>query len=190
MPVGKGDEAVRRMVMDEVTKQLGPTLTLLQKLSDTVNKSHDWQLSFWSNGNRDRPPGFFQTRMKDDDRRYLELVSDMTQLKDHKKQVETLITESRAARKMREEQEAKTRAWRQFWLLKIGLPILLLLLSGIGVAVKQSFPVVRILWKDYLRAHPLAASQLKTVSSNGPTVAEDAPADATNSPAYADTNRR
>jgi hypothetical protein len=167
---------IQRLVMAEVTRQMGPVQELLKKL-------HDWQLGFWSNGSKDRPKGFFQMRIESDDRRYQEMVDEVSKLTDHKASVDAFIVELRLAREFREKREAEEKERqeiaeqkrvdrRNFWVLKIGIPVVLGILSLIGVIIKQAAPVVEILWKDYLKAHPAVSEQIKNKAASDPALAD------------------
>lgn len=142
--------------MAEVAKQLEPMHTLLTSVKD-------WQLSFWSNGSG-RPPGFFQTRMKEDDAWRSDISTKVENLNNHKDVVDKFITELRLAREFRELREKEAKERRRFYLLKVALPIVLAILSVIGIAVKQTVPVVKIIWENYLHSHPVVGEELQKMS--------------------------
>jgi hypothetical protein len=158
--------------MAEVSRQLEPTHSLLQQL-------HEWQLAFWSNGSG-RVPGFFQRRMKEDDTWRGEAATKLDTLANHKESVDKFILELRLARDFREkrEQEAKERQEKfkerlKFLTIKVALPIVVAILGLIGIAIKQSVPVIKILIDDYLKAHPLASERIKNLSQvYDPTLAQ------------------
>lgn len=150
MPDGKmAEERIRRMVMEEVSEQLKP-------FKDMLKAVHDWQYSFWSNGSN-RPPGFFQMRMKQDDERNRQLKDDLKVQTEVSKEIADFIREE----KFRKEQREKS--W-VFWLpiIKWGGTALgtgiLAVLTWIG---SQSLPFFRFLWEDYLRYHPAMVEKLK-----------------------------
>ncbi len=138
--------------MSEVTKQLHPVLSIVQAV-------HEWQLSFWSNGSN-KPPGFFQTRIKSDDQRYGQLIAEVEKLTDHKAAMDAFIIELRLTREMREKREEEAKERRSFWILKVALPITLAILSTLGVVIAKTAPVANALWDDYLRTHPTVSQQI------------------------------
>jgi hypothetical protein len=163
--MGDGTDNLKGLVMAEVTKQMGP-------VQDPLKKLHEWQLGFWSNGSKDRPKGFFQMRIEADDRRYQEMVDEVSKLSDHKASVDAFIIELRLAREFREKREKEAKDRRNFWILKVGVPVIVGILGLLGVAIKQAAPVIEILWKDYLKAHPAVSEQLKTSVSSDPALAD------------------
>lgn len=135
--------------MEEVAKQLKPFL-------DTLTRVHDWQLSFWSNGSG-RPPGFFQSRMKDDDERNARVKKDLADQNSKLEPVVAYIEDQRALKQHRDER------WK-FWWPKIQWAIggiatgLLALVAWLGPHVAH---VVDILWRDYEHYHPGLSDEIK-----------------------------
>jgi hypothetical protein len=141
------EERIREIAMDEVSKQLKPI--------------HEWQLSFWSNGSG-RPPGFFQMRVKADDERYDRMALEQ------KKTVDSLGEVTDFVKNYRQRREERERRWK-FWapIMKrvlIGAATVLITLAG--WAFSRIEPIVKILWEDYLRAHPMVIQKMKTISVN------------------------
>jgi hypothetical protein len=166
------DDEMRRVIVDEVNKQLGPTHALLRSLGDSVSKVESWQLSFWSNGSG-RPPGFFQTRMKQDDERFATLKQENEAQSALLEDVKTYMTESRTVRIEREKGEKERDERRKtYWALawKIGAPIATSLLGLLTWAAAKALPVVKILWEDYLRAHPAVSERLKDSAQRAPVL--------------------
>lgn len=156
--------------MAEVTRQVKPFAEALQAL-------HEWQLAFWSNGSG-RVPGFFQRRMQEDDRRnkeidlrHGEILQEVNKLTDHKQAVDAFIVELRLAREFRERRESEAKTRRNFWILKVGVPVVVGVLGLLGVLARQAAPVVKILWDDYLHAHPVVTEQLRNRAAGGVTPA-------------------
>ena len=155
--------------MEEITRQLQPTLTLFGSFEKALKDLHEWQLGFWSNGSG-RPPGQFQTRIKQDDERYHRLETET-------KGQSLILTEVRdfmigqvEARKAREEAEQKhaERVRKAVLVAKWAAGAIFALLSW-GAA--KAIPVVKILVDDYLRAHPYVSKQLRDKASNdGPAL--------------------
>lgn len=139
--------------MEEVARQLKPFM-------DTLSKVHDWQLSFWSNGSG-RPPGFFQSRMKEDDERNRQVKKDLADQNSKLEPVVAYIEDQRALKQHRDER------WK-FWWPKIQWAIggfatgLLALTAWLGPHVAH---VVDILWQDYERDHPGLSDQIKKANT-------------------------
>lgn len=112
--------------MQEVAKQLKPL--------------HEWQLAFWSNGT-DRPPGFFQTRIEADDKRYNALIESM---------------------------EKSRKFWRDM-LFKVVVPVLGGILGLIGWGIKEAAPTFKILFEEYVHAHPAVEDRMKNHTANEPS---------------------
>ena len=147
--VGSDDAEIRRIVVEEVAKQMKPFV-------ETLNKIHDWQLSFWSNGSG-RPPGFFQGRMKQDDERNAQVKKDVADQNSKLEPVVAFINEQRILK------EHRSRRWK-FWWPKIQWALggfatsLLALVAWLGPHVAN---VINILWQDYERYHPGLSEQIK-----------------------------
>jgi hypothetical protein len=161
----KGEESLEALVMAEVNKQIEPVKKLLTEL-------HEWQLAFWANGSG-RVPGFFQRRIQDDDRW-------RATVDDHKTKVDTLIYDLCKAREFREKREEEEKVQRQkrhdFWISifwKVGLPIALGICSIVGTGIVKATPIIKILWEDYLRAHPAVTQQMKNITTVSPDVAHN-----------------
>jgi hypothetical protein len=113
----------------------------VEEVTRQVKPLHDWQLAFWSNGS-DRPEGYFQMRVKADDLRYKQLIQSIND-------------------------------GRKFWrmiLLKIALPVLGATLGLVGWGVRESIPTLRILFEEYIRAHPAVENRMKNESTADPSV--------------------
>lgn len=130
--------------MEEVSAQLKP-------IKDMLENVHDWQLSYWSNGSG-RPLGFYQMRMKEDDRRNEQIKNDL--------KTQTDITSDIAdyVRKEKEEKERWAKRW-EFWLpiIKWAVPVLGTALLGTAAWIgAHALPVIGFLWQDYVKHHPEA----------------------------------
>ena len=163
-----GEEA-KRFIVAEIKRQMEPTHSLLEDLKNQGKETHEWQLSFWSNGSG-RVPGFFQRRMVDDDKW-------RAQMDTHKETVTQLVEDLQKAREFRElrEQETKDRHkryWSLFW--KISGPVATALLGLLTWGAAKAAPVVKILIDDYLKAHPQVTEQLKNraADSSDPSYAD------------------
>jgi hypothetical protein len=144
------DAQIRSFIVAEVASQLKPFL-------DTLTKVHDWQISFWSNGNKDLPKGFFQRRMEDDDIRNAQIKADL------KKQTEVADELVDYVKQQKFIAEHREKRWK-FWWPKIqwalgGLASVILALGAwLG---PRAVHVGVILWQDYLKYHPAVSEQIK-----------------------------
>lgn len=151
-------EEQKRFIVAEIIRQVEP-------LKDMLAKQHEWQLCFYSNGDKNIPKGFFQRCREDDDNRYKETISQIKVLNQHKETVDQFITELRLAREFREKREEEAKDRRRFWILKVAVPIILAFVSLVGIAIKQAAPVVHIIWENYIHSHPVVSEQLRNLSS-------------------------
>lgn len=95
------EQRVKDIVMIEVAKQIKP-------IADEVRAAREWQLSFWSNGSG-RPPGYFQTRVKEDDARYTALATETAKQSDLlENRYEQLATETVNQSKMLDQLQTET----------------------------------------------------------------------------------
>jgi hypothetical protein len=179
-----GEEALRRFVMDEIDRQLKPTHSLLEELKKQGKENHEWMLGFWANGSL-RPEGFFQSRIKADDLRYKRLEDET---KDQSTTLETLkafMIEQKLTRVGRElaEKEKEERHARYFtfakWLLGVIGPVLL---AAAGWLAHEASPVIKVLWEEYLKAHPVVTERLRDHVSYEPSLTSTQPQDAKNPP--------
>jgi hypothetical protein len=153
------EETVRRWIVEEVNKQLTPTNRLLESIDK-------WKLSLWSNGSGG-PPGYLETARREDDDRYERLFKSVGELGDHKNNVTEFLT----IYKERELQKSENRKL----LLKIGGALGTALLSFFIWLAHVCTPAVKILWNDYVHAHPAVEQQLRNQSYevNRPAYAEE-----------------
>jgi len=153
------ETTVRRWIVEEVSKQLTPTNRLLESIDK-------WKLSLWSNGSGG-PPGYLETARKEDDERYARLFKNVEELGGHKESVNEFLT----IYKERELQKANN----QKMLLKIGGVLGTALVSFVLWLAHVCAPAVKILWDDYVHAHPSVEQQLRKQSSevNRPAYAGD-----------------
>jgi hypothetical protein len=137
---------IKRIVEMEVAEQLKPMNLKLEAM-------HDWQLGFWSNGSG-RPEGFFQRRMKEDDKRN-------TMLEDFVKTAQQRQIESEARKLQRE------KIW-QFW-----KPILKWAGGGLSTALialtcwlgPKVVNIAIIIYGELEKTHPAMTEKIKTVDA-------------------------
>lgn|ERR1700733_624315 len=142
----------------------------MAEVSKQVQPLHDWQLAFWSNGSG-RPPGFFQTRIKSDDERFGRLQAETKEQSEVLKRLDTNLTEITLEKKI--EAAAKERRAKRF---AFWFPIVKWVVVGLTGAMitvgswafTKIEPVVKILWDDYLTAHPDVNRKVKSLSSVSP----------------------
>ena len=106
MPNGMNEDRVREIVMGLLSKELEPF--------------RNWMLGFWSNGSKDRPPGFFQMRVKADDERYARLEMETKSQSETLKVVEQFMAAQaiRATAREKEEQDRKEQRARNLALVR------------------------------------------------------------------------
>ena len=149
----------KRFIVEEIKRQNEPMHDILRKL-------HEWQLSFWSNGSG-RVPGFFQNRMKTDDDRYHALKEETSSQSILLEDVKTFMTEIRTIREERTKAEAeRQKRHARYW--TVAKVVGGLLVSALLWGAKETYPVVKILVDDYLRAHPYVTEQLKNRAMSVP----------------------
>ena len=154
MPLG---EEAKRFIMEEITRQMEPTHTLLQTLKE-------WQLAFWSNGSG-RPPGFFQSRIQHDDDRYGRLKTESEAQSVVLGDVKSYMIEQRAVRVERERADTdRQKRHARYWM--IGKIAAGLLGTALAWGAKEAYPVVKILIEDYLHSHPYVSEKLKNKAAN------------------------
>ena len=154
-------DEVKAAIMIEVNSQLTPLKTTVDRLDRTVR-------SLYSNGSGG-PPGYLETARAEDKEKHETLMAvvqehgdQLTKIADFVKTHNDRDREEQARQKKREE---RLRFWApKLW--QIAGALVVMFGSVIGWAYHEAAPVVYILWQDYLRSHPTAASQLKNTSSN------------------------
>jgi hypothetical protein len=147
------DGEIRELIVAEVTKHTQPL--------------KDWMYAFWSNGDKSRPPGFFQSRIAADDLRFAHLQDETNKQTEILDKVDEFIKLSNARQFESEERQKRKEKRIAFW-----LPIAKWVLGGIGTALLAFIiwaahavvPVVKVLWEDYLKAHPVAQQRIKNLS--------------------------
>lgn len=144
--------------MDEVAIQL-------KSFSETLEGVREWQLAFWSNG-VGKVPGFFQTRMKEDDKRREEEDERHAQVKeDLKEQNEKLapvVSYIEEQRILREHRKKRWEFWRPI-LWKVGGSVAGAFVALVIWAAPKVTHISIVLWEDYLKYHPEVTEQLKSV---------------------------
>jgi Fe2+ transport system protein B len=171
MPNGMDEKRVREIVEAEVAKQNRPIL--------------DWMHGFWSNGSG-KPLGFFQmrilqdderfrTRVKADDERYQRLEQETKSQSETLETLKDFMFEQKLSREAREkaekkaeeerkesEQKKKERIARYWSIAKWAAPVIGSIIVTLAAWIySAAAPVLKILWEDYLKAHPIVSEQLK-----------------------------
>ena len=158
--VDETDAEIRRLVVAEVAHQLAP---FLEKLDKVLN----WQLGFWSNGSKDRPPGFFQMRMKEDDLRNEQDAEEKKQIKDDLKNqtdiTSGLLSFIQDQKTLKEYKQKQWKRWKPIvvWAARGLGAALIALMCWIGPKVPKIIRIGFILYQDYLKYHPEASDQIK-----------------------------
>ena len=120
----------------------------LNELHVMAREDREWRLSFWSNGSN-RPLGFFQHRIQHDNARYGKLAETMATV------IEGQASNASHLKLLvdREMQAAGRRKGWLMWARYVILPIVLLVLSGIGWTIKEVAPVWMSVMEDYAHVH-------------------------------------
>lgn len=153
--------------MEEVASHIKP-------FKDSIEKMDRWRVSLWSNGSGG-PPGYLEVARAEDEKRYARLSAEQREATSKLETVETFIT------LLKDRQQRHSRYWQivRSWGWKVFTAAAAALLSLTGWAYHEISPVLRILWQDYLRAHPLTSEDLQKMSGNfDPTTAKVQPLDA------------
>ena len=129
--------------------------------------------SLYSNGSGG-PPGYLETAREQDDERFAALFDMASESKTFAETVKNFINEEnkrRAHRQTRVTQAIKVARW--------ALPgVFAAMLTVAGFAYHAITPVAKVLWEDYLRAHPEVTEQLKKITQVDDPAATKAPQDA------------
>lgn len=143
---------IRSIVVAEVHRLLSP-------LTEKVDKLDKNMRSLYSNGSGG-PPGYLENARAEDDKRYKLLFDKVDDLAVDQREANRFIVIAGAM----EASRAKFRAscLRIGWKLTVGLCSVLLALATWAYHVFA--PVVNILWKDYLLAHPVVMHKLENIS--------------------------
>lgn len=145
----------------------------MAEVAKQVKPLHDWMLAFWSNGS-DRPPGFFQMRIKADDDRYNRLAEAQAERNEVQKgqagalkDLQEFVVYYKAKQKAEEDRKDAFHKRVRFWLpiVKwVGGGIFALLVIIGGWAVHRTAAVAKFLWEDYLHTHPVVTQQIQNLS--------------------------
>ena len=155
-------DEVKAAIMLEVHSQLSPLKATVDRLDKTLH-------SLYRNG--EGGEGYLERARAEDEEWKSELRGvvgkhgdQLDKIDDFVNTYNTLQIELQNRKKRREE------LWK-FWGPKIWQmagAIAIAICSVTGWAYHEISPVVKVLWQDYLRAHPVVASQLKNTSSIQP----------------------
>jgi hypothetical protein len=145
---------MKRIAAEEVRTELAPVLAALAKLNS-------WKLSLWANGSGG-PPGYLEKARQEDDERYGRLLA----MAQESSAARTCMNNFMSLHEDREKRwdETKSKLFKIGWKAAVGL--FAVFMAVMGWAYHATAPVLKILWEDYLRAHPIAEQKLKTLSYN------------------------
>jgi len=185
MSSSKPDEdAIRKMIVAEVAAQLKPFAKMLDELKVITGELRDWQFGFWSNGSG-RPPGFFQSRMKEDDKRRQEEDTRHAQVKEdlreQNEKLAPLVAYIEEHRILKEHRDAR---WVRWW------PVIKWVGGGIascllGLTIWLAPKVVKvggILWDEYKKYHPEVTQKIRDIGTGPAYTANQKPQDAGTDP--------
>lgn len=157
------DEEVRRMVTVEVARQLSPLRKAQDLIKSRVESIDRWKLSLWSDGTGG-PPGFLETARAEDDKRYERLFGTMDSVKEKQTAIDIFI----GILKERDERREKNKKLAISLLKWVGTPVGALLATLMALVGHQAVKVGKILWEDYLQAHPKVVLQMQSTSQTDP----------------------
>ena len=146
------ERRIREIAMNEVSAQIKPL--------------HDWMLSFWSNGSG-RPPGFFQMRVKADDERYERLAAEQRKTVESLETVTDFVRTFNTRQKEQEDRQKEKEKRLAFWWPIAKWVLGGIVAAGLGLgswAITRIEPVLKILWEDYIKAHPVVMEKMKNLS--------------------------
>jgi hypothetical protein len=160
MSDGLSDE-VKGAIVLEVHSQLNPLKSTVDRLDRTVR-------SLYSNGSGG-PPGYLETARAEDEEWKKELKK---VVEAHGEQLTVVAdfvkTHNERDKENEERQKKREERWKfwgpKIWQLAGALGIMVSSLAG--WTYHEVAPVVRVLWMDYLKEHPNAASEMKNTSSD------------------------
>lgn len=147
--------------MEEVQKHVIP-------IQNSLAQINRWKTSLWSNGSGG-PPGYLEMARKEDDERYQRLFVEQQSQSGSMDILKDFVLTFNIRQKESENRKAAWEKKVQFWVpigKWVGGGIGLALLSFLAWAYHAASPVVKVLWEEYLRDHPITERQLKQISSD------------------------
>ena len=162
MSDGLSDE-VKAAIMIEVHSQLNPLKTTVERLDKTVR-------SLYSNGSGG-PPGYLETARAEDKEKHENLMAVVQEHGDQLTAIADFVkTHNQQDVERQDRQKKREERWR-FWgpkIWQLAGALALMVSSLAGWTYHEVAPVVKVLWMDYLKEHPNAASELKNYSADQP----------------------
>lgn len=150
--------------MDEhIQNVIGPIENKLEELKEAQGETNAWKLSLYSNGSKG-PPGFLETAREQDRKTFVRLFGIARDLTRSIKPLEAFILEQKIRQNLQKERRA---FWKGF-LLKVGIPVMATILTGTGIAIRKSVPVIHILIEDYIESHPNVLKKVGELNSEKP----------------------
>jgi len=140
--------------VEEVQNHLGPIAATVSRLDKTVR-------SLYSNGSGG-PPGFLETARKEDDERYDRLFTAVKVLTEDQKEANRFIVLASAE----QDRKAKFRKMLMTIGWKVGAVIASAMIGLATWAYHEVAPVAKVLWEEYVKAHPSVTERLKIVGNN------------------------
>lgn len=159
--MGQLPDEVRAAIVLEVNSQLNPLKETVDRLDKTVR-------SLYRNGSGG-PPGYLETARAEDNEWKEKLLAVVEKHSEQLDQTEDFVTTYNALQEFLHTQTERRQKFIKFWapkIWKVGASLAVSGMIGCGTLLHKAMPVMQILWEDYLRAHPAAATQLKNVTTN------------------------
>ena len=126
---------IRRIIVEEVNNHLSPIATKVDRLDVRMR-------SLYSNGSGG-PPGYLEMARAQDDERYQRLFNIVEEMKEQRRKLWAAVLHV---------------GW------KIAIAVFGAFVGLMSWAYHASAPVIKVLWEDYLHAHPMAMEKLKNTS--------------------------
>lgn len=155
------DEQHKIFIQNEIRSEVESKMLPLTQKVDKIDRR---LLGLWSNGSGG-PPGYLETARDEDKRRQDQLDEALKEIRSTQLQTARsvdLITD-------RDQQKAIRRKKYIGLLWKIGGPIGAALLSLLAWGWHEVAPVFKVLWEDYLKAHPAVSIRLQQMSQDDRT---------------------
>lgn len=131
--------------------------THMEPVLEELKHARDWRLGFWSNGSKDRPIGFFQRRMQQDDERNAQLNKDLEKQTAIADRLDKYVAAQITRREYLDKQ-----LMRLWTVVKWVGPIVGTAILGLATWVgPHALKAAQIIWQDYLQAHPAVTQKLK-----------------------------
>jgi hypothetical protein len=163
MMASRLSDETKGAIVQEVHSQLKP-------IADRVDKIALNQRSLYRNGSGG-PPGYLEIARAEDKEWKDELLKVVDKHTDQLAVMSDFVNTHNQRDREQQERQLKREQLIRRWsprLWKIGAFLMMSGMSGCVAACHRIEPVIKVLWMDYLKAHPLAEQDLKKISDVQP----------------------